>query len=541
MPTDTEASVAVGAGDAQDPARRSERIAFWMFVAYLVVALPLLLWMGSYRWFLGDEWSFLADRSVSLDLFRPHNQQHWVTLPVLVYRGLYSIVGLRVYWPYQLVVIALHLTAAALLRVVMRRAGVGPWIATVVAGMFVLLGPAEDNILWAFQITFVGSLVLGITQLILADHPGPIDRRDWIGLGVGLAALMVSGQSPSLIFAVGLACVLRRRWAAAVMHTVPLAVVFMAWAWLEDATTFIRVDEEPFTFHEYVNWMINAASGLFLALGHYAPLAVLFAVLFVGGNLLAWRSEGSAAFFGRAAAPTALVAACIVSMSSAAPSRFFFGPEAARSGRYIGVMAALTLPALAVATDAVARRWPRVMPVLLALLLLSFPFNATGFRSDEILTARYFDGTRDYVSGLSVHPLVTRVPPWVRPNATLVGQPDMTTGWLLSARRENKLPPPGQLSSIVEQRLPIQLGVAQPEDDAPEGLSCTVYDSPVAVDPELGDRFAFGTPARVAGRVGDSPSTRWQSYSEGVVEITLPDLHLLVSPPDDANDFELCR
>ena len=176
------------------------------------------MWIGSYRWFFGDEWSFLANRSVTVDgLFRPHNQQHWVTIPVLVYRGLYSVVGLNAYWPYQLPVILLHLDAAALLRVIMRRAGVGPWLATVAAGAFVLLGPAEDNILWAFQITFVGALVAGLVQIILADHDGPIDRRDWMGVGAGLIALMMSGQAPSLIFGAGLVCVFRRRWAAALL------------------------------------------------------------------------------------------------------------------------------------------------------------------------------------------------------------------------------------------------------------------------------------------------------------------------------------
>ena len=56
-----------------------------------------------------------------------------------------------------------------------------------VAASFVLFGPGEDNILWAFQIGFAGALVLGLTQLMLADHDGPIDRRDWLGLLAGLA------------------------------------------------------------------------------------------------------------------------------------------------------------------------------------------------------------------------------------------------------------------------------------------------------------------------------------------------------------------
>ena len=109
------------------------------------------------------------------DLFRPHFQ-HWTTLPILPYRLLWTVVGIRSYVPYQALIVVLHLAAAALLLVVMRRAGVRPWIATVAAGAFVFFGSGAENILVAFQITFVGSLVFGLAQLLLADHDGPLDR-----------------------------------------------------------------------------------------------------------------------------------------------------------------------------------------------------------------------------------------------------------------------------------------------------------------------------------------------------------------------------
>ena len=62
----------------------------------------------------------------------------------------------------------------------MRRAGVGPWTATIVAAVFVLFGPGEENIVWAFQFTFVGAIMFGLVHLILSDHDGPVDRRDWL-------------------------------------------------------------------------------------------------------------------------------------------------------------------------------------------------------------------------------------------------------------------------------------------------------------------------------------------------------------------------
>ncbi len=76
----------------------------------------------------------------------------------------------------------------------MRRAGVGPWLATAAAGSFVLFGPGSEDIVWAFQIGFTGALAFGLVQLCLCDHDGGIGRRDVLGVGAGLLALMCSGS-----------------------------------------------------------------------------------------------------------------------------------------------------------------------------------------------------------------------------------------------------------------------------------------------------------------------------------------------------------
>jgi hypothetical protein len=132
-----------------------------------------------------------------------------VTLPVLAYRGIWTVFGLR-YLPYQVLAVALHLTAAVLLRVIMRRAGVGPWLSTATAAVFEFFGAGAENILVAFQIAFVGALVFGLTHLILADHDGPLDRRDGFGLLAGFCGLMCSSVAISMVVAVGIAVLLRR-------------------------------------------------------------------------------------------------------------------------------------------------------------------------------------------------------------------------------------------------------------------------------------------------------------------------------------------
>ena len=197
----------VVAAPKSDRELRSARLALWTFAALIALAVPtVLLGLGSYHWFFRDDFAFLSGRdggSVD-DLFRPHNA-HWSTVPIVAFRVLWHTFGLRTYVPYQATVLALHLTACVLLRVIMRRVGVGPWIATVAAATFILFGPGEQNIIWAFQIGFTGSLVFGLTQLILVDHDGGIDWRDGLGVVAGVLSLMSSGVGIVMVIVVGVA------------------------------------------------------------------------------------------------------------------------------------------------------------------------------------------------------------------------------------------------------------------------------------------------------------------------------------------------
>ena len=106
-----------------------------------------------------------------------------MTLPILLYRGLFNLFGLRTYLPYQLPVDVLHFTAAALLRVVMRRAGVGPWIATAAAGLYALFGSGYEDLAWGFQVTFVGALSSDSPSSFSLTTTGP--SADGTGSAVG--------------------------------------------------------------------------------------------------------------------------------------------------------------------------------------------------------------------------------------------------------------------------------------------------------------------------------------------------------------------
>jgi hypothetical protein len=171
---DANVEEALPAGERSSVPRWRDRVrgreALISFIAIEVAAFPLLLVFGRHAWFTQDDWDFLSARTAGDlgDWFRGHFQ-HLVTLPILIYRLLWVLFGVRTYVPYLMLVIATHLAVAALVRALLRRAGVRPWLATLIAGGFVVFGAGGENILVAFQITFGGALVFGLLQLVLAD------------------------------------------------------------------------------------------------------------------------------------------------------------------------------------------------------------------------------------------------------------------------------------------------------------------------------------------------------------------------------------
>ena len=122
----------------RDGSARDAAITFGVFL--VAAGLLLVLRLGDPFWFFRDDWEFLTERDASLhDLFEPHAGHLSMGL-VLYFRVWYRVFGIDSYVPFQLGVVAMHLGVVVALRALMRRAGVGPWIATLVAGSLALFG-----------------------------------------------------------------------------------------------------------------------------------------------------------------------------------------------------------------------------------------------------------------------------------------------------------------------------------------------------------------------------------------------------------------
>ena len=126
----------------------------------------------------------------------PHNE-HLSLVPVLVYKLLFSTVGTDSYVPYRVAGLLLHCGVAALLFAYARRR-VGELLALGAAAIVLFLGTAWPDVLWPFQIGFLGSLAAGIGALLALDREDTPRRRDRRGAarrraGVVLARAAAAG------------------------------------------------------------------------------------------------------------------------------------------------------------------------------------------------------------------------------------------------------------------------------------------------------------------------------------------------------------
>jgi hypothetical protein len=465
------------------PSTTSTRLAAWAFGGVVLVGAVAIRWIGRDLWFDIDDWGFLAGRSGrELDDLLESWNQHWTTVPILAYRTLWRAVGINHYWPYQALTIGAHLASACLLRLVMRRAGADPWLATAAATLFVFLGSGNENLVKAFQFTFAGSLAFGLAHLALADHDGPVGRRDVAGLGLGLVGLMCSGISVAMVAVVGLAVLLRRGWRAAALHTVPLALLYGIWwrAYRGDAADRIPSPSPGDALEFAADLFVATFRGLGQLPGVGAALAAGGAV----GFALLLRREGRAGLRGPLAAPVALAVGSVpLALSIAWGRAGLFGGPPPVAPRYVHLTAALLLPAVAVGLTELGRDRRPVLGLAILLLLVGVPGNVAEIEPER---APFFDPVSEALV-LTVASQAESSPadPSLQPLST--GSGHITVGWLQDGRREGRIPdPPDVTSPELAARAALALAVL-PIDEVGE-RTCT--DVPAeAIEVEAGDRL----------------------------------------------------
>jgi hypothetical protein len=388
----------------------------------------------------------------------PH-VQHWTTFGILVYRALWSLFGINHYWPYQLCLVSLHVAVAAQVRAVMRRANVNAWIATAAASLFLVFGTGRQDIVWAFQIAFTGAIAFGLAHVLLADHDGPFDRRDLIGIGFGFLALLCSAVGVGMAVAVGVAVFLRRGWRIALAHTAPLAAVFLVWSVTYGRNAYGGPKGDLGSVADFVRTQFAA---VFNGFGQVPGVGVVLGLAVVVGVPLA-VSRLTWAQFRRYGGPTvglavAGIGLAVTSGYGRAISGAFVMP--ADASRYLYVVAALLLPTVGVAVSALVDRWRIALPFAIAIFLVGVPQNIAKLHASGAEAATV--GDPDPVLTMSRVPLAQSVPRDLYPfQIAGVGFP---IGWLVDGVASGRVPEPDKVDPALVAQARLRLSVYQTND-----------------------------------------------------------------------------
>lgn len=447
--------------DGSDQPGLARRLPDLVFgVAVLVTVAVVLLHLGRESWFLRDEWFLLTDQDGFPDLLEPNAGSHWVAVPRLVYWAFWHIWGLTTYRPYLAANLALHVTAVVMLRNLLRRSGVSPWLATAGALPMLLFGPGHEGILLAFQIGFTGSIAWGLVQLVLADVEGGFQRRDCLALAAGLLAITSSGVGLATTVMVGLALLVRRGWRMAAVQSVPLVTLYGGWLLLRGES----YGQQRPPMSTLLEWDRAAVVGTFRALGHFAPVTWAYVAMIVVAVALVlgpWRDVPWRTAVRDFAIPVAMAVSMIAFATMTGISRWWAGVDGAVASRYLYLQAAFLLPLVVVSAQVIARRWRFLTPVLGALLVVPMPFTFGEFDSRGF-SEGYFRHRKHVLTTAVRMPFADEVPPEVRPIPDPYDSDGLTIGYLLDAVEAGRLEPSTEeLTPAVVNEFRVRLGFHQ--------------------------------------------------------------------------------
>ena len=348
-------------------ARRAQ-LGLWVLV---VVSGTWLVVRDSKLWFGGDDWFILLDRRVSpgpgqLGLFEPHNE-HWSTVPILVFRAFDGLFGVREYWPYVLLLVVVHLAIVVLLWHVMVRSAIDPWLSLGFVAIIAIPGPGFENLTNVWQVQLISPLALGLGALLLLPERGPLGWRDGVAsllLTIGMAC---SGLGITMLGVVALVALVRRGWRVALAVA---AVPAVAYAWWYLAYGSQSRDVTALSYRAVPRFVWD---GLTDALGDVVRLRALGVVIVLAAFVwlvcqLLHRPLPRTLLF-----PAVLALGAVVSLTLTGWRRANI-TEGALS-RYAYITIVLVLPLVAAALDWLVRRLARghvakVVPVVTGVVLV---------------------------------------------------------------------------------------------------------------------------------------------------------------------------
>lgn len=405
------------------PALTSRRSANIVFGAALVLGFLAMLAINRHSWFTADDFAYLYKSNEVFEkgdyvdwLLSPHNE-HWAMLPVVIFRVLFAVFGMNHFLPYLVPVLVAHLVALVILRALMVRAGVRYWVATGLCIAVIIFGGGAQNLNWAFQIGFVGSVMFGLAQILCVDHDGPINARDLLGLLFGFLAISTQGPGITMVIIATLLLVFRRRFRAAALQAVPLATIYLVW-FLAYGRGPARPETTPYLLAQVPSYIWTGVTNALNGLLQMPGAAVVALVVLIAAVLVIGPTQ-------RAATATAMFVGIVVFFAINAYGRISLGPQQAGESRYVYVAGLLAAVALGLALCAVPldgrRRW---IPALLIISWMAVANTALYYVTSTDAAAVRRDDRR-LVTAMAAVPGIDQADPNARP---IPGAPDVSVG-----------------------------------------------------------------------------------------------------------------
>lgn len=326
---------------------RADATARAAFVCAAIGSLVVYYMVGRHQWFVRDDWDYVLGRDDTLlhsgwrHWILDPQAGHWLTVPVVLFHYTTSCFGLGSYWPFLIPTMAAHLAAVFLVRALCVRAGVSAWTTTLACSMLLVFGAGWENMIFAIQISFNLSLVAFLAQLVLADHEGDVDRRDYLASALALIGVVSSGFGP--IFMVGVFTYLasRRRWKAALVIVAPQSALYLWWSVFWEADTSSPRGDKWQIPRFVVRGLTTTFDGLVSVPG-LSGVAALGCIAVVASRRFDNRTHSIFLALG------ATVSTMFIAIGF---ERVGFGSAIATSSRYAHIGAMVTAPILAMAVD----------------------------------------------------------------------------------------------------------------------------------------------------------------------------------------------
>lgn len=350
-----------------------------------LLSVTLLLYLSRDLSFFHDEWNFILNRrTTGLETFlKPHNE-HLHLVPIVSYKILLGLVGLRSYMPYMAILLAFHAAVGVLMYLLIRRRA-GDFIAAAASLVVLFLGSAWEDLLWAVEIAIVAAVAFGLAALLALDGDQP--RRPHIVVALLSLLLSIATSLVGLIFVVAIAAesFLEKKKKRHLLWVPTLAAVAYL-LWLSQYRGSLSAHRDPFTLSAFLSLPGYVIAGLAATTTSVAGLSAAY-----GPPLLLAAVIGLVALWVRrfpfSARTTAMLVALIAQFAGTGLVRAQFGEEQATSSRYMYPSVVFLLLLLTSLVTAVRLAW-RTKLIVVAAVTLSLVGNLTQLAAGSALLTK---------------------------------------------------------------------------------------------------------------------------------------------------------